>query len=173
MAALLYLGAGIGVGLMSIGRNKGEKLNRNDLPYVIGMIVLDIAAPIFLMFGISLGQSSNASLLGNFEIVATTVIALIVFKEAVSKRLWGAFVLITLSSILLSFEGTDSFRFSYGSSNKEYEKYQQYQTDKLHGRILTPDGLRVICAGLDNDPEKIGIHMLEMLAKFRNEGIVE
>ncbi len=54
-------------------------------------------------------------------------------------------------------------------SNKEYEKYQQYQIDKLHGRILTPDGLRVICAGFDNDPEKIGIHMLEMLAKFRNE----
>ena len=55
-------------------------------------------------------------------------------------------------------------------SNKEHEKYQ---TDKLHGRILTRDGLRVVCAGLDNDPEKIGIHMLEMLAKFRNEGIVE
>ncbi len=51
-------------------------------------------------------------------------------------------------------------------SNKEYEKYQQYQTDKLHGRVLTPDGLRIVCAGLDNDPEKIGIHMLEMLAKF-------
>ena len=32
-------------------------------------------------------------------------------------------------------------------SNKEYEKYQKYQTDKLHGRILTPDGLRVVCAG--------------------------
>ncbi len=58
-------------------------------------------------------------------------------------------------------------------SNKEYEKYQQYQTDKLHGRILTPDGLRVVCAGLDNDPEKIGIHMLEMLAKFRNEGLFD
>ena len=115
MAALLYLGAGIGVGLMSIGRNTGEKLSRKDLPYVIGLIVLDIAAPIFLMLGISLGLSSNASLLGNFEIVATTVIALFVFKESVSKRLWGAIVLITLSSILLSFEGTDSFRFSYGS----------------------------------------------------------
>lgn len=58
-------------------------------------------------------------------------------------------------------------------SNKEYEKYQQYQTDVLHGRILTPDGFRVICAGLDNDPKKIGIHMLEMLAKFKSEGIVE
>ena len=58
-------------------------------------------------------------------------------------------------------------------SKKEYEKYQQYQTDVLHGRILTPDGLRIICAVLDNDPEKIGIHMLEMLAKFKSEGIVE
>lgn len=28
--------------------------------------------------------------------------------------------------------------------NKEYEKYQQYLNDKLHGRILTPDGLRII-----------------------------
>ena len=36
-------------------------------------------------------------------------------------------------------------------SNKEYEKYQQYQTDKLYGRILTPDGLRVVCAGLDKN----------------------
>ena len=58
-------------------------------------------------------------------------------------------------------------------SNKEYEKYQQYQIDKLYGRVLTPDGLRIICAGFDNDLEKIGIHMLEMLAKFRNEGIVD
>jgi len=58
-------------------------------------------------------------------------------------------------------------------ANKEYEKYQQYQTDRLHGRILTPDGLRVICAGLDNDPEKIGIHMLEMLAKFRSESLFD
>ena len=55
-------------------------------------------------------------------------------------------------------------------SNKEYAKYQQYQNDKLHGRILTPDGLRIVCVSLDNDPEKIGKHMLEMLVKFRNEG---
>lgn len=58
-------------------------------------------------------------------------------------------------------------------SNKEYEKYQQYQIDKLHGHILTPDGLRIICAGVDNDLERIGIHMLEMLAKFKSDGIVE
>lgn len=119
MAALLYLGAGIGIGVLSIfnrkDREKSEQLSKKDLPFVIGMIVLDIAAPIFLMLGISYGSSANASLLGNFEIVATTVIALFMFKEAVSKRLWAAIALITLSSVILSFEGTDSFRFSLGS----------------------------------------------------------
>ena len=116
MASLLYLGAGIGIGLMSLfRRQRGEKLAKKDMPFVIGMIVLDIAAPIFLMLGISYGSSSNASLLGNFEIVATTLIALFIFKETVTKRLWGAIGLITISSILLSFEGAESFRFSLGS----------------------------------------------------------
>lgn len=116
MASLLYLGAGIGIGLMSLFRHqRGEKLAKKDMPFVIGMIVLDIAAPIFLMLGISYGSSSNASLLGNFEIVATTLIALFIFKETVTKRLWGAIGLITISSILLSFEGAESFRFSLGS----------------------------------------------------------
>jgi len=119
MAALLYLGAGIGIAILSLLNTQDRKasapLTHRDMPFVVGMILLDIAAPIFLMLGIRYGTSAHASLLGNFEIVATTVIALFVFKEAVSKRLWIAITLITLASILLSFEGTDSFRFSYGS----------------------------------------------------------
>ena len=119
LAALLYLGAGIGIGAMSLfgrkNRTPSERLSGNDLPFVVGMIVLDIAAPIFLMLGVRYGSSANASLLGNFEIVATTVIALIIFRETVSKRLWAAIALIVISSALLSLEGTDSFHFSYGS----------------------------------------------------------
>lgn len=119
MAALLYLGAGVGIGILSLFNRKedgqSEKLSKKDMPFVMGMIVLDIAAPVFLMLGLSYGSSANASLLGNFEIVATTVIALFLFKETVSKRLWAAITLITISSIILSFEGTDSFQFSYGS----------------------------------------------------------
>lgn len=119
MAAFLYLGAGIGIGILSLIKRddhvNSESLSKKDMPFVIGMIVLDIAAPIFLMLGISYGSAANASLLGNFEIVATTVIALLIFKEKVSKRLWAAIVLICLSSVLLSFEGTESIHFSYGS----------------------------------------------------------
>ncbi|MDE5768269.1 MAG: DMT family transporter [Oscillospiraceae bacterium] len=119
MASFLYLGAGIGVGIMYIFHWKKEKqqehLVKSDLPYTIGMILLDIIAPIFMMSGIKYGTASNASLLGNFEIVATTVIALCIFKEAVTKRLWVAIGFITLSSMILSFEGSGSFQFSYGS----------------------------------------------------------
>lgn len=119
MAAFLYLGAGVGVGVMYLFHWKkespAERLTKKDLPYTAGMIVLDILAPIFLMLGISRGNAANASLLGNFEIVATTLIALLVFHEAVSRRLWAAIALISLSSMLLSFEGTDSFQFSCGS----------------------------------------------------------
>ncbi len=119
MAAFLYLGAGVGVGIMYVfhwkNEEKAERLGRTDLPYTIGMIVLDILAPIFLMLGIKYGTAANASLLGNFEIVATTLIAIVIFRETVIKRLWAAITLITISSIILSFEGTDNFRFSYGS----------------------------------------------------------
>ena len=119
MAAFLYLGAGMGVGIMYLFKHKNEdkdmRLTKNDLTYTILMVVLDVIAPIFLMIGISIGSSANASLLGNFEIVATSIIALVIFKEDVSKNLWIAIVFITLSSIILSFEGQESFRFSYGS----------------------------------------------------------
>lgn len=119
MAALLYLGAGIGISIFSVfmrkDREKSEKLSHNDWPYVVGMVVLDIAAPILLMLGISKGSAANASLLGNFEIVATTLIALLLFGEIVSRRLWIAIGLITVSSILLGFEGAESFKFSTGS----------------------------------------------------------
>lgn len=119
MASFLYLGAGVGIGFLYLFHWKKEKreerLQKSDLPYTVGMVVLDILAPIFLMLGVSIGSAANASLLGNFEIVATTLIALLIFKEQVSKKLWIAILLITCSSIILSFEGSGSFHFSLGS----------------------------------------------------------
>lgn len=36
---------------------------------------------------------------------------------------------------------------------------------------LTPDGLRFICESYTYDAEKIGKHMLEVLARFKTEGV--
>ena len=55
MAGFLYLGAGIGMTALGLllkqtGHGKKEtQLTRKELPYTLGMIALDIAAPIFLM----------------------------------------------------------------------------------------------------------------------------
>lgn len=118
MAAFLYLGAGCGLflyGKLAGEREKGEPLTKAELPYTVGMIVLDIAAPILLMWGLRHTNSANASLLNNFEIVATSLIAFLVFKEVLSKRLTIAVILVTVASIALSFEGEGSFRFNGGS----------------------------------------------------------
>ncbi len=116
MAAFLYLGAGAGMFVLGLFQKPGEKrLSKKELPFTIGMIVLDIAAPILLMLGLATTTAANGCLLNNFEIVATSFIALIVFKEAISKRLWLAIVLITLSSMILSFEDSGSLQFSVGS----------------------------------------------------------
>lgn len=118
MAAFLYLGAGLGLFFyhcFTRKKEKNEPLSKEDLPYTIGMIVLDIAAPILLMLGLQQTNSANASLLNNFEIVATSLIAFFIFKEAISKKLGLAIVLVTIASIALSFEGKGSFDFNIGS----------------------------------------------------------
>ncbi|MEG0742869.1 MAG: DMT family transporter [Clostridia bacterium] len=121
MAAFLYLGAGIGLFIVGrvqkkMGKLQNERpLTKKELPYTMGMVALDIVAPILLMIGLTMTTAANASLLNNFEIVATSVVALCVFKEVISKRLWLAIALVTLASILLSVEDMRSFSFSFGS----------------------------------------------------------
>ena len=121
MAGLLYIGAGIGMGAIALIRKlkkneNGEmKLTMKELPYTVAMILLDIAAPICLLFGLKSTSAANASLLNNFEIVATAIIALAIFKEKISKRLWFGILFVTLSCVLLSFEDITSLQFSFGS----------------------------------------------------------
>lgn len=121
MAGFLYVGAGVGMIFIALIRKikkyeaKELKLTKSELPYTIAMIFLDIAAPICLLFGLNYTTAANASLLNNFEIVATAIIALMVFKEKISTRLWFGIFFVTLSCGILSFEDVSSLRFSYGS----------------------------------------------------------
>lgn len=121
MAGFLYIGAGLGMGLVALIRRVKKhpvaeaKLTKSELPYTLAMIALDIAAPICLLIGLQSTTAANASLLNNFEIVATAIIALAVFKEKISARLWIGIGFVTLSCALLSVEDISSLHFSYGS----------------------------------------------------------
>ncbi len=121
LAGVLYLGAGMCMVLIALprkitGKSQNEiSLTKKELPYTAAMILLDIAAPICLLLGLKTAAAANASLLNNFEIVATSVIALVIFKEKIGKRLWFGIIAILISCIVLTFEGSGSFQFSQGS----------------------------------------------------------
>lgn len=190
MAAILYLGAGIGVGIIYITRKNQKKvgnsgLNRSDLPYVFGMILLDIAAPVCLMLGLEATTAANASLLNNFEIAATAVIALVIFKEAITARLWIGIGLITLSSIILSFEDVTSLQFSWGSllvllaavcwgfennCTRKISSKNTYQIVMLKG-IFSGTGSLVIAMVIGEKLPDTGVFSVALLLGFVSYGL--
>ena len=121
MAGFLYIGAGLGMSMIFLLRKIAKRpgtesgLTKKELPYTVAMILLDIAAPICLLFGLTRTTAANASLLNNFEIVATAIIALVLFKEVISPRLWLGILFVTASCTLLSFENIASLHFNSGS----------------------------------------------------------
>ena len=116
MAGLLYLGAALGMSIIALFTRKKESdsssFTVSDIPFLVMMVLLDIAAPILLMVALDHSSPESVSLLNNFEIVATSLIALLIFREKISARLWGAVTLITIASILLSLNDITSFTLS-------------------------------------------------------------
>lgn len=122
MAALLYLGSGLGaLALLGLQRRTATaeseaRLQRTDVPWLAGALLAGgVAAPIVLMFSLRVTPGTTASLLLNFEGVATTLIAALAFREAVGRRVWSAIGLITAASIVLSWEPGGRLGVSLGA----------------------------------------------------------
>jgi drug/metabolite transporter (DMT)-like permease len=121
MVAALYLGAGAGMAAVrafTSGKGRrGSGLGRRELPWTLAMILLDVIAPFLLMWGLKLTTASNASLLSNLEMVATSLVAAAFFGESVKRRLWVAIGIITTAGALLSIDPSNgsAWTFSKGS----------------------------------------------------------
>lgn len=123
LAAFLYLGSGLGLLLIKGWQHASgtavqaeTPIGKEDIPWLVGAIVAGgIAAPIVLLFSLRETAAATASLLLNFEGVATTLIAALAFKEAVPRRAWTAILAITAATILLSYAPGSSWGFSLGA----------------------------------------------------------
>lgn len=113
MAALLYLGSGIGllICLLAwrvVGRAVAQApLRLHDFP-LLALIVLSggVAGPLLLMLGLSQMEAAPASLLLNLESLGTLAIAWIVFRENVDMRLFVGAMAILAGAIILSWDGS-------------------------------------------------------------------
>lgn len=115
LAGLLYAGSGAGLGLVLALRGEAwaeASLRRADAPWLGGVVLFGgLLAPLLLMQGLVTSSAASASLLLNLESVATMVIAWMVFKESVDRRLLlGAFAMLA-GAILLSWQGLARFEF--------------------------------------------------------------
>lgn len=127
MAGLLYLGSGMGAAavyllrslVMKASRQSGDqeaRLQRKDLPWLAGSVLAGgVIGPVLLLIGLQKTAASSASLLLNFETVATTLIAVIVFREAVDRRMWWSMALIVSAGLLLSVDMNGQWGLSLGA----------------------------------------------------------
>lgn len=106
LAGLLYLGSGIGLGLLRLIRDQGWEhtgLIKSDWIWLISAIILGgVSGPILLMFGLQRTNAASASLLLNFEAVFTALIAWLIFKENTTARIILGMLLIIVGGIFLS-----------------------------------------------------------------------
>lgn len=112
LAALFYLGAGLGLGLIHTGRAAiglpapEAPLRRSDLPWLAAVVVFGgIAGPLLLMLGLARTSAASGSLLLNLEGLATMAIAWIVFRENVDRRLLLGAGAILAGAVVLSWTG--------------------------------------------------------------------
>ena len=112
LAGLLYLGSGIGLSIVHLGRrviglgSADAPLRRADLPW-LALVVLSggVLGPALLMIGLTTTPASSTALLLNLESLATMVIAWVAFRENVDRRLLVGAAAILGGAVLLSWQG--------------------------------------------------------------------
>jgi drug/metabolite transporter (DMT)-like permease len=112
LAGLLYLGSGLGLsvvwGVRRASRTEPAEapLRAGDAPWLaLSVLFGGVLGPLLLMLGLAQTSASSASLLLNLEGLATMVIAWVVFRENVDRRLLLGAAAILVGGLILSWRG--------------------------------------------------------------------
>ncbi len=104
LAGLLYLGSGLGLTLMRVMRPAATRarLARGEGRWLALAIAFGgVAGPVLLMFGLVDMPASGAALLLNAEVVFTAIIAWVVFRENVNRRVFIGMIAIVAGALFL------------------------------------------------------------------------
>lgn len=121
LLSLISFGEGLGLLFLRLFQRKRglpaeAKISRSDLPWLLGAIALGgVIAPTAVLLGLEITPAVTASLLLNFETVATVLIAVLFFHEAVGGQVWSAVLFILAGSVLLSLDFSSPMGISVGA----------------------------------------------------------
>ena len=121
LLSLISFGEGAGLFLLRLFKRKQKvqmeaRISRADWPWLLGAIVLGgVMAPTLVLLGLEITPAVTASLLLNFETVATVLIAVLFFGEAVGGQVWSAVLMILAGSVLLSLDFSSPMGISLGA----------------------------------------------------------
>jgi drug/metabolite transporter (DMT)-like permease len=105
LAGLLYLGAAAAVLPLCLrNRPRLDDVRKGWRPLALAVLFGGALGPALLVAGLARVPAATASLLLNLELVATVVIAALVFREYLGRRLLAAVVLVTSGGVLLVIE---------------------------------------------------------------------
>lgn len=104
LAALLYLGSGLGLWLVRrVRRAPAVQLPPGEAIWLLGAILSGgVVGPVLLMLGLSRLPAAGVSLLLNAEGVLTALLAWFVFKENFDRRIALGMLAIVAGSVVLS-----------------------------------------------------------------------
>ncbi|MCY1165228.1 EamA-like transporter family protein [compost metagenome] len=111
LAALLYLGSGVGLFVLRLLRRAPSvQLPPGEWKWLAGAVLAGgVAGPVLLMVGLSGMPASGASLLLNAEGVLTALIAWCVFRENFDRRIALGMLAIVAGGVVLSWPGEARF----------------------------------------------------------------
>ena len=112
LAGLLYLGSGLGLTLVRVLRptRTRARLAPGERRWLALAVVFGgVIGPVLLMYGLVSMPASGAALLLNAESVFTAVIAWVVFRENVDRRVFIGMLAIVAGAVFLSWPARTDF----------------------------------------------------------------
>jgi drug/metabolite transporter (DMT)-like permease len=105
LAGLLYLGSGVGLGLLRTVRDRGWQAPAMTAKEWLWLLLAigfgGVLGPVALLVGLTRTSAASASLLLNLEAVLTALLAWIVFRENADRRIVLGMALIVAGAVVL------------------------------------------------------------------------
>ncbi len=114
LAGLLYLGAALGTGPLALhpaSRPAPQAWRRSAVLLGLAVVFGGALGPVLLVLGLANTSAASGSLLLNFELVATTILAGVMFSEYIGPKIMSGVTLVTAAGVVLGWSGNPEIRW--------------------------------------------------------------